>query len=182
MTVFYTVSFHGKATFQAQYDLVLDALKQHQINLVSPELGNYLNVLTAHDLNKYPTAEERHYQAIHRNIERADAVVIEMSHQDFQIGFEAALTVERKKHLLALSTVEDFSQKITHPFFTASKYTPNTIDEVVREFLAKADAKKYSERFNFYLSKAQLDKLNTNSAKFNLNQSEYLRSLIENQS
>lgn len=180
MNLFYTCSYYGKPKYQAQYDLILDALEQHEnLTLVSPEKGNYFDVLTPKELTKYNNDKERHYHAIRRNIERADAVVIEVSYPDFQIGFEAAYAVDKKKYVLALSVHEDYSQKIIHPYFTAAKYDPNSIDEVIREFLSKADTKKYTQRFNFFLSESQLEKLNRNAQKLNLNQSEYLRLLID---
>lgn len=117
MKIFYTTSFYGKDQYQPQYELVLDALEKTGAEVISPEKGNYKQLLTKSLLKKLKNENQIHYEAIKRGIMASDAVVIEVSFQDIQIGYEAALAVQNKKPVLCLSVHEDFSRKINHPLF-----------------------------------------------------------------
>lgn len=179
MTIFYTNSFYGKSVYQTQYDLVLDAIKQTGAKIISPETQNYLNLLSDKEKKLYTNKDSQHYLAIKKGIQQSDAVIIEISHQDFQIGWEASLACLNKKPLLCLSIHEDFSTKIRHPFFHAAKYTDITIDNIITSFLEKTKPGLYNQRFNFFLSDKQLSQLRYQATSLNLTPSEYLRQLID---
>lgn len=179
MTIFYTNSFYGKETYQASYDLVLDAIRQTGADIISPETHNYLELLTAKEKKVFTTPQAQHYQAIKKGIQKSDAVVIEISHQDFQIGWEASLACLNKKPVLCLSLNEDFSAKIAHPYFHAAKYSPVTIDNIIEDFVARTKPGLYNQRFNFFLSEKQLARLRTQAEELRLSPSEYLRKLID---
>lgn len=179
MNIFFTASFFGKHTYQSNYDLVIDALEKQGATVISPEKGNYYSVLTPNELSKTTDKNILHYQAIRKGIDQADAVVFEISHEDFQVGFEAAYALESKKYVLALSTTEDFSKKIKHPFFKGVLYSEYTIDNEIESFIRHAEQHQFSERFNFFLSSNQQEFLRRASEKEGLNQSEYLRLLID---
>ena len=179
MIVFYTASYHGKDHYQKWYDLVLDTLKHQPISLISPELGNYQNVLTKSARLKAGSANQIHYAAIKKGIEKSDAVVIEMSHQDFQLGWEASLAVQAKKPVLCLSIHEDFTAKISHPYFHAAKYSEVTIDDLIEGFIRKSAKHQLRERFNFFLSPSQLEYLKKYGQKTHQKPSALLRSLID---
>lgn len=179
MNIFFTASFSGKQEYQRNYDLVVDALENQGATVVSPEKGNYYSVLTPNDFRKTTDKNMLHYQAIRKGIDQADAVVFEISHEDFQVGFEAAYALESKKYVLALSTKEDFSKKIKHPFFRGIHYTEVTIDNEIESFLKHAEQHQFSQRFNFFLSTTQQQYLQKAAEEKGLNQSEYLRFLID---
>ncbi len=182
MTIFYTTSFYGKDTYQASYNLVLDAIRQTGAEIISPETNNYLELLTAKEKKVFATPQARHYQAIKKGIQQADAVVIEISHQDFQIGWEASLACLNRKPLLCLSLHEDFSAKISHPYFHAAKYSPVTIDNLIEDFVERSKPGLFSQRFNFFLSEKQLNRLRTQAKQTQVTPSEYMRQLIEQRS
>lgn len=179
MTIFYTNSYHGKQTYQQSYDLVLDAIRQTGAEIISPETNNYLELLTTKEKKVFVTPQAQHYQAIKKGIQKADAVVIEISHQDFQIGWEASLACLNKKPLLCLSLHEDFSIKISHPYFHAAKYSPLTIDNIIEDFIQRAKPGLFSQRFNFFLSQKQLARLRAQAKQTQMTPSEYLRQVIE---
>lgn len=180
MKIFYTVSFYGKAQYQTYYDLVLDALEKTGAQVISPEKQNHLQLLPKRRLNRFKDDTHRlHYEAIKHGIQQTDASVIEVSYQDIQIGYETALAVQSKKPLLCLSIHEDFSQKIHHPYFFGAKYSEVTIDNIVEEFIKKIQKKRFTERFNFFLSPTQLNYLTTSAKKHEMTTSEYLRDLID---
>lgn len=175
MTIFYTNSFYGKGEYQASYDLVLDAIRQTGADIISPETHNYLELLTTKEKKVFSTPEAQHYQAIKKGIQKSDAVIIEISYQDFQIGWEASLACLNKKPVLCLSLHEDFSAKIAHPYFHAAQYTEATIDNIIEDFIARTKPGLYNQRFNFFLSEKQLAQLRNQSRELNLSPSEYLR-------
>lgn len=180
MVVFFTASYYGKAQYQSSYDLVLSALENSGVTIISPEKGNYQEVLTHTQLKKLATDKNRlHYEAVKKGIFQADAVIIDMSHQDFQIGWEAALACQNKKPLLCLSVNEDFSGKITHPFFHAARYTELTIDNLIEDFIKKTQKGLMSARLNFFLTQTQLEKAKRDAARSGLTLSQHLRNLID---
>ncbi len=180
MRVFYTASYYGKAKYQSSYDLVLKAIKKTGVELLSPEAGNYLSVLKLQDYSKIKGKQKLHYEAIRRGIAWAQAIIIEISHEDFQLGHEATLALSLKKPVLCLSIHEDFSKKISHPLFFGAKYNEYNIEELVGEFIRRSSKEKFNKRFNLFLSSRQLTQLEDAARKRGVNSSEFIRSLIDN--
>jgi predicted protein tyrosine phosphatase len=108
--------------------------------------------------------------------------VIEISHEDFQLGHEATLAIMAKKPVLCLSIHEDFSKKIVNPYFFAAKYSESNIEEIVDNFIKRVDKESLNQRFNLFLSKRQLVNLEIASKKMGMNNSEYLRMLLDKNS
>ncbi len=116
---------------------------------------------------------------ITQDIEKADAVIIEISQEDFQLGHEATLAIQNKKPVLCLSVYEDFSLKISNAYFSGAKYNEYTVGEIVADFVSRAEKRHYSERFNMFLSPAQVIYLDRAGKVYGLNKSEYVRRLID---
>lgn len=182
MRVFYTASFYGKEKYQESYNLLLKTIKKTGVELLSPEIGNYLSVLKLADYEKVRSKKKLHYEAIRRGINWAQAVIIEVSHEDFQLGHEATISLNLKKPVLALSLHEDFSKKITNPLFFGAKYNEYNIEEVVFEFVKKSEKETLNERFNLFLSSRQLANLEKAAKEKGMNNSEYLRMLLDKNS
>jgi len=177
MRIFYTASFYGKNKYQKYYDLVLETIEKTGATVISPEKGNYKRILTAKARMRDPKLA--HYEAIRKNILQADAVIIEVSFQDLQIGYETALAIAAKKPVLCLSIYEDFSQKIDNQYFFGAKYTELDVEEVVAEFVERVGKKTLGERFNLFLSAVQEEYLEHASREKGISKSEYVRNLID---
>lgn len=181
MKLFWTASYTGKAQYQKFYDLVsrtIDA--QPGLDVISPEKNNYLDLVppTLHQrLSAHPA--RLHYDAIRRGILWADAVIIEISQEDFQLGHEATLAIQAKKHVLCLSTHVDFSEKIDNRYFHGAKYNRATIEEQIEAFLKLAQKDLLSRRFNLFLTSSQEQFLKQKGAETGEGASGYLRSLID---
>lgn len=180
MKVFYTASYYGKQKYQQHYDMVLKAIESTGVELISPEKGNYKKLLTRRNIERLKKDRRIHYEAIRKGIIWADAVIIEISNEDFQLGHEATLAVSVKKHVLCLSIHEDFSEKINHQYFHGAKYNQFNVEEVVVDFIERAKKERLSERFNCFLSPRQLEYLDKVAAKQSIGMSEYVRLLIDN--
>ena len=102
-----------------------------------------------------------------------------MSQEDFQLGHEATLAIQAKKHVLCLSVHEDFSQKIDNRYFHGAKYNRATLEEQIESFLALAQKDLLSRRFNLFLTSSQEQFLKSKGQESGLGASDYLRSLIE---
>ena len=100
MRIFYTASYYGKEKYQKYYDMILKAITDTGTEVLSPEKGNYLNILQKKDLKKFKSEKEIHYEAIRRGIQWADEVIMEISNEDFQLGHEATLALQEKKHVI----------------------------------------------------------------------------------
>lgn len=177
--VFYTASFLGKQKYQKFFDAVRVAIEACQVELISPEKGNYKELLTDKELEALRNPKEVHYEAIRRGIAWADAVIIEISNEDFQLGHEATLAIGARKHVLCLSLFEDFSEKIENRYFHGAKYSELNIDMIVADFLKMVDGERLDERFNLFLSAAQTEYLEKSAEILGINKSEYVRRLIE---
>lgn len=182
MKVFWTASYKGKGEYQKYYDLVGRTIEcQSDIEVIATEKGNYKTILPrtiAEALAKEP--KKLHYEAIRRGILWADAVIIEMSHESFQLGHEATLAIQAKKHVLCLSIHEDFSQKIINRYFHGAKYNKANIEEIIENYLSRAKKELLSRRFNLFLSSSQIQFLTDKAKKENISVSELIRQYIDN--
>src|SRR3990170_579921 len=138
MRIFYTSSFYGKEAYQKQYDEVRTAIKEFKVDLISPEEGNYLEVIDPRTRKRLEGNHNLlHYEAIRQGIHMADAVIVEVTYQDIQLGHEISLALQEKKPVLVLSTKEDFSKKIIHDYLFGAHYTSSTIKGILQDFFAK---------------------------------------------
>jgi hypothetical protein len=180
MIVFYTASFTGKKSLQKYYDLVLKTIQSFESDIISPELGNYMEVLSKKRQAELSKDSRRlHYEAIRKGILASNVVIIEVSNEDFQLGHEATLALDQKKPVLCLSIYEDFSKKIRSPYFYAGKYNEYNIEELVGDFLTQSKKEQLSVRFNCFLKQAQIDHLRLQGELNGQTTSEYLRVLID---
>lgn len=178
MKIFYTASYSGKKTYQKYYDLLLAAIIKTGAKVISPELGNYMDLLDDKTKESSVDHKDLHYKAIKSGIVWADLVLIEVSKEDFQLGHEATLTIQNRKPVLCLSIHEDFALKIKNKFFYGAKYNRHNVERIVREFVEQHSKELLSERFNMFLSKKQIKFLENRSEQYGMNQSEYIRKLI----
>jgi hypothetical protein len=179
MKVFYTAAFSGKEKYQKYYDSVLQAIEATGVEVISPEKGNYKDILTKSEQNRLTKERQVHYEAIRKGILWADVVIIENSQESFQLGMEAAFAMLSKKPVLCVSIIEDFSEKIVNPYFSAAKYNEYNIDEIIADFIHRHNKGHLSERFNLFLSPRQVAYLEKVTKNKGINKSEYLRDLIE---
>jgi hypothetical protein len=181
LKIFWTASYHGKDKYQKSYDLVSRTINsQPNLEVIATEQGNYLDLIppTVHEkLKAHPP--KLHYEAIRRGILWADAVIIEISQEDFQLGHEATLAMQSKKHVLCLSVNEDFSAKINNRYFHGAKYNRTTAEEQVESFLTLARRDLLSHRFNLFLTSSQEQFLKSKGVESGEGASNYLRSLID---
>lgn len=181
MKIFWTASYHGKSQYQKYYDLVGRVIdSQTDVEVIATEKGNYKEILPPTVLAKLKDNPQRlHYEAIRRGILWADAVIIEISHESFQLGHEASLAMQSKKHVLCLSTHEDYSQKLDNRYFHAAIYNKMTIDEHIENFLNLARKDLLSRRFNLFLTSSQEQFVKKMGEDTGLGASGYIRGLID---
>lgn len=177
MKIFFTASFEGKKKYQKSYDMILNYIEELGHEVVSPEKGNYKKLLSKKDLEQSEKAV--HYSAIKKGILWADAVVLEISTEDFQLGHEATLAIQNKKPVLCLSRDENYAEKIKDRYFFGGKYNQFNFEELIENFLTKVEKQSLNRRFNLFLSERQFELLQKKANENKVSISEYLRSLIE---
>lgn len=181
MKLFWTASYHGKDQYQTSYDLVGHAIDaQPDLDVIATEKGNYQNILPPTIRQKLAGSPQKlHYEAIRRGILWADAVIIEISHEDFQLGHEASLAMQAKKHVLCLSIHEDYSPKLDNRYFHAARYNKMTVAEQIESFLKLARRDLLTQRFNLFLTSSQLQHVKQKGAESREGASNYIRHLID---
>lgn len=181
MKIFWTASYHGKAQYQKYYDLIGRVIdSQPSVEVIATEKGNYQNILPPTLRSKLSSQPDLlHYEAIRRGILWADAVIIEISHESFQLGHEASLAMQAKKHVLCLSTHEDYSPKLDNRYFHAAIYNKMTIEEQIESFLKLARRDLLSRRFNLFLTSSQEQFVKQKGDESGEGASSYIRSLID---
>lgn len=179
MKIFFTASYYGKKNYQKQYDLIRTTIRKFTPDLISPEEGNYLDVIDAQTRKRLEGNHELlHYEAIRQGIHLADAVIIEASQEDIQLGHEVTMAITEKKPVLVLSTHEDFSKKIIHEYLFGAKYTTSSLSGTIQDFLSRVREMRQAKRFNMFLYPTQVEYLDTISKENGMNMSEYIRHLI----
>lgn len=178
MIIFYTCSYYGKQKYQKWYDLVRDTIKEFHVELLSPEEGNYQNVLNEETKKHITDPKMLHYEAIRQGIHQAEVMIVEVSHEDIQLGHEITLALAEKKPVLCLSTNEDFSSKIHNDYFVGAKYNKHNLKPIIQNFLARARELTLSKRFNMFLYPSQIEYLEKIGKQTGMNMSEYIRHLI----
>ena len=169
MNIFFTCSYSGKAKYQKYYDLIIASIKKTGVSLSSPELDN-----------NFPRPDDSpHFQKMKSGITKADAIIIDVTDEGFQLGYEAALAVQNKKHVLCLSLLRDFSQRIDNRYFHAAKYSEMNIEEIISDFINSLQHHQFDQRFNCFLSQKQIKTLDLNASKLGLTKSDYIRKLID---
>lgn len=179
MKIFYTASYLGKQKYQENYNQVLKAIEETGAEVISPEKGNYQSLLTPQEVEELKYPKKIHYEAIRKGILWSDAVVIEITNEDFQLGHEATLAIQNKKYVLCLSLFEDFSEKIQNRYFYGAKYNEYNIEEIIDNFIKTVEDDQFSERFNLFLSPTQSQYLDKKALENKMNKSEYLRFLLD---
>ncbi len=179
MVIFYTASWFGKQKYQKEYDLVGQTIKQFDVKLIGTEEGNYQEALDEKTREKLKDNPKMlHYEAVRQGIHLAEAVIIEVSNEDFQLGHEASLALGEKKPVLCLSINEDLSKRIFNEYFFSARYNQKNIGEIIQDFLAKARAMTLTKRFNLFLYPHQRSYLQKAGKREGMNMSEYVRHLI----
>lgn len=177
--VFYTVPYSGKEKYQKEYDQISDILNNLDIDLYGTEIGNYKDILTKSEIAESKTDRDLHYKAIRKGINWADLIILEISHESFQVGHEATLALMDKKHVLGLSRQKDWAERIKHPYFVGKKYSKYNLKEIITEFIEKHSNEPLTERMNLFISKSTKNKLDRISKETGENMSEIVRRLIQ---
>jgi hypothetical protein len=180
MTIFFTASHRGEAKYKKQFDRVYQTIKSFSdVSLISPGWkDNYEELISASKKKKLQDPRLIEYEAIKKGIQLADAVIIEVSQESFQLGHETTLTLMNKKPVLCLSMHEDFNKRISHDYFFGAQYTDSTLKGIIQDFLSQVRDLSLSKRFNLFLYPRQVEYLEINAKKNKMNMSEYIRYLI----
>jgi hypothetical protein len=183
MKIFFTVAYNGKAKYQKHYDMILNALNNTpNIDLISPEIlpeGSYKKVLSIKEKSQLKTDEEIHYRAIQKGIELADLVIIDITHECFQLGHEATVAMNNKKPVLVLSRKKDISKQILNPYLYGAKYNKFNIEYIIENFIDSHRDQLLSQRFNMLLSQRQLRLLEDKAKALGISKSEVVRKFLE---
>lgn len=180
MKVFFTCAYKGKKEFQKDYDLVRKTLEGfNDIELISPESGDYTKVLTVKEKQKLGDPEKVHYAAIKWGIELSDVTIIDNTYDNFRLGHEASLAMMNKKPVLVISRKKDMSKYIVHPYLYGARYDKFNIESILRKFIDDHKDTLLNERFNMFMSKRQMDLLDEKANALGVNRSELVRRWIE---
>jgi len=179
MTVFFTASYHGKQLLQQEYDLILQTLETFPVTVIGTEKGNYISKLPSKIKNRFTDKNRLHYEAIRYGILHSDAAVIEVTDPGMQVGYEVAMAVQAKKHVLCLSLKEDYSRKIHSEYLHGARYDRYNLQRILRNFFADITKEKLKNRYNMFLSDLQLEYVRERAGLEEVSTSEYIRRLIE---
>ena len=151
------------------------------MKVVSPEIGNLTQVLDDKTKVRIKNVRARHNKAVKKGIELCEAAVFEVSYESLGIGTEISLALSLKKPVLVLSSTKDYSDHIQHELYQASLFEPDKPAKskaVIQDFLAFVRTKSQAQRFNMFLYPHQLGHLEEAGKGLNMNKSEYVRHLI----
>jgi len=167
MKVFFTASYHGKAKFQKNYNIIIDSLKSHKIIVLSFESKKTIN-------NKNLHKEIVHF------IKKADFVLIECSVNSFKLGHEATLALLHNKPVFCISQEGELTEYIKLPMFHSFTYKtvrniPFLIDSIVKLYTNRYK----TERINLLLNSSQKAFLVDKAQQENKSVSSLIREIID---
>jgi ribokinase len=136
MNIAVIVPFPGKQKYQAEYDAIIKAIEQHGDTVLSPEKSRAYHQGLAREA-KLRDTPKAHYEFIRKSIIDSDAVIVEVSWEDFQVGHETTLALLYRKPVLALSQSTEHGKYVHHPDFYGVKYTPPELPALITTFLEK---------------------------------------------
>jgi ribokinase len=134
MNVAVIVPYEGKQRHQQDYDAIIQALEKEGATVISAEKSEPYQASLEQNKALHPA--EAHYNFIRKAIIDSDAVVVEVTHEDFQMGHEMTLALLYRKPVLALSKSQDHTHYIPHPDFQSKQYMPGQIPHIIRSFIA----------------------------------------------
>jgi hypothetical protein len=179
LTVFFTASHRGEKKYKSAFNLVYETVKSFpELTVVSPGWNENFSSLLEEEGVSILDERLKMYEAMRKGIQKADAVIIETSQESFQLGHETTLALLGKKPVLCLSLHEDFQKRIHHDYFFGAQYTEQNLHGIIQDFLSKVRDLSLSKRFNLFLYPQQVEHVQKEAQKNNMNMSEYLRYLI----
>jgi len=115
-------------------------------------------------------------------LSRADAVVAETSTPSFSVGYQVAQAVAMKKPILVLNR-----EGVEKSFFASGieagidyhKYTSETAESILTEWLRDNDIDTKDMRFNFFINRSIYNYLRWTALKTGKTKAEILRNLVE---
>jgi hypothetical protein len=115
-------------------------------------------------------------------ISRADVIVAETSIPSFSVGYQVASAVAMKKPVLVLNR-----EGVEKSFFASgievgieySRYTPETLNDILIKFLSENDIATKDMRFNFFIDRPIYNYLLWSALKTGKTKAEILRELVQ---
>ncbi len=138
--VFFTTPVAGKPQHQSYIDEIMSILHKSDVAIISTED----NLRCQDAFQQYQSeglkSARTHYAFVTRGIAEADIVIIEASHEDFQVGHEVTLALLYGKPTLVLSQQHNYAHYIPHELLLGVIYqNKRELRAAVKDFLFKAE-------------------------------------------
>ncbi|MDP1722243.1 MAG: ribokinase [Candidatus Gottesmanbacteria bacterium] len=168
MKIFFTSPYDGKKIYQPYIDRIVKTIESTGATVISPEKSRqYFDSFRDENLKKLGDHDRVHYEFVRQGIANADAVIIEASFENFQVGHEATLAIIYNKPVLCLSQKKDYGELIRHEAFQGERYTDRNLESLVLTFLRKVSQKIRSKR-NSSLTTQKKSPVNLSSTHKNI--------------
>jgi hypothetical protein len=115
-------------------------------------------------------------------ISRADVVVAETTMPSFSVGYQVAMAVGMKKPTLVLNqegVEKSFFASGIETGITYKKYTQDSVDDILTNFLQENDITTKDMRFNFFIDRPIYNYLRWSALKTGKTKAEILRELVQ---
>lgn len=118
------------------------------------------------------------------DISKADAVIIEATRGNFELGFQLATALQQKKPTLVLtragSTHNSFVKSLAgNPSVSHKEYDFDNLEDIVRQFISDNDIQARDLRFNFFIDRPIYNYLRWAAFKTGKTKAEILRELVQ---
>lgn len=114
---------------------------------------------------------------------RSDVVIAEASGKSFSTGFQIANAIQLRKPVLILTHNDSlrgtYGSGIKQDFVEYMVYSPDTLEDIISDFLVENELSNKDLRFNFFITQKIYNYLRWASYKTRKSKSEILRELIE---
>lgn len=177
MKIFFTGSPRALRTHPKEHMAIYKAIEKYGGENLSQLVIN-ANPKEFYEANNDQVLE--HFKVTMNHVKNADAVIAEVTTHSMSMGYIVNKTLELNKPAIVLHLPgfkPFFFGGIENEKLLVCEYTPETIDEVIKNAFKFIDTKS-DVRFNFYLPSNQIEFLDTIGKDKKLTRSAVLRQII----
>lgn len=144
--------------------------------------GNWIESAYKNALKNIPPDLTKTYRQSMEEVNKADAIIAEVTHSSFGVGYQVATAIHQKKPTLLLSQegaeTNALIKGLDNKVVQYRAYNKATLPRLVEDFIEENDIQAQDLRFNFFIDRQIYNYLRWTSHKTGKTKARILRELV----